>query len=151
MDRHKVHAPLSCLERLLTHHVSHVQKDKACLPFSGDASPYVPGTITKTLKVKDIAPNAHFAPQVFIRCADQSTTITPAATEWCHIVNRKTNKLKLTEEDKMAQQYWQTKVINSRPKNLYAAVFICCAIGPILLVAFLIYERGVLAKKAQTA
>jgi hypothetical protein len=125
--------------------VPHLQKDKACLPFSGDPTPYpaAGGPQTKTLAVKDIAPDAHFAPQVFIRCADQSDD----NTQWCHVANRLSNG-KAPTLNKTLEVFWRTRVIDSRPTNLYVAVFICCAIGPIMLVAFLIYERGILAKQA---
>lgn len=44
--------------------------------------------------------------------------------------------------------FFKVAAIDSRPTNLWVAVLICVFIGPVMLISFLIYERGVLAKQA---
>lgn len=79
-------------------------------------------------------PDAQMTVRAYVKCADQ------AEKQFCHVVN--------FAETAGTNVYFPTAVIDSRPPGLFTAVFICAFIGPVLLAAFLVYERGVLAKKA---
>jgi hypothetical protein len=116
--------------------VDHLQKDKSCLQ-KGDFIPYPAegGPWSKEIPLKSVTPKGIFTVTVFVKCKGQ------AKDQYCHIENPKTARSK-------TPTYFATEAMNSRPKNLYAAVIISSLIGPVLLLAFLIWERGVLAKQA---
>lgn len=64
-----------------------------------------------------------------------------ADNNYCGVINPKNARL-------MGDTYFLVETMETRPTNLWVAVLICVFIGPALLIAFLIYERGVLAKQA---
>lgn len=106
------------------------------------------GEISTTMKLKSVTPSALFTIRAFVTCLDQG------ANQYCHIVNYQTKDLGAEKTPRAfvppgaGKIFFNTEVMDSRPNNLFVAVIICSLIGPIMLAAFLIYERGVLAKQA---
>jgi hypothetical protein len=113
-----------------------LQKDKSC-HIKGPPKDYANGgDKMESVVLKSVTPTAIYTPIVLIHCKDQP------ADSYCHVVNAPKAKRQLDEV------FVRVKVVNSRPKEMYVAVIICALLGPIMLIAFLIYERGVLAKQA---
>eukprot|EP00892_Ulva_mutabilis_P001979 jgi/Ulvmu1/11782/UM008_0196.1 len=98
-----------------------------------------------TLKLDPKAPTAFFSIRVYVSCVRDDGT--PAGkNEFCHVSNRWPLGEGVTAD--AADVFFPTTVMDSRPTKLYVAVFICACIGPVLFLAFMIYERGFLAKQA---
>eukprot|EP01025_Chloroclados_australasicus_P041189 TRINITY_DN4348_c0_g2_i1.p1 TRINITY_DN4348_c0_g2~~TRINITY_DN4348_c0_g2_i1.p1 ORF type:complete len:264 (-),score=18.04 TRINITY_DN4348_c0_g2_i1:52-843(-) len=112
------------------------KKDKTCLQKT-DPIDFAVAENAK-LVLKSTTPKAAFTVSVFVKCADQGDN------EYCYLKHPFPSYSNATNA-----VYFPAQTMDARPTNLYVAVFICVAIGPILLLAFLIYERGVLAKQAQ--
>ena len=110
--------------------------DKSCFQKT-DFKPYPAngGTVTETIPIKSITPRGIYTVQIMVQCEGQE------GDSYCHVANP--NEARLP-----GKLYYAAYVMDSRPTGLYVATIICVAIGPLLLAAFLIYERGVLAKKA---
>ena len=95
------------------------------------------GEVTAQLKLKSVTPTGLFTVRAYVSC----TNLAPG--EFCHVVNYRTK-----DDTGDSKLYFNTQVMDSRPNNMFVAVIICALIGPLLLAAFLVYERGILAKQA---
>jgi hypothetical protein len=115
---------------------SAVQKDKSCLT-KLDPAPYPPkgGKVTKPVHLKPQTPSGIFTAQVLVQCKGQKVG------QFCAV----TNNLNGRVPDAV---FFRVKAIDARHTNLWVAVLICAFLGPVLLVGFLIWERGILAKQA---
>jgi len=114
-----------------------IKIDKSC-PFKGDPIDFPTGGsfTSDPIMVKDNAPTGFYTPQVMVMCEGQPEGAFCGANNW--------NEGRIEG----AATHFKVEAIDSRPTNLWVAVLICVFIGPVLLAAFLIYERGVLAKQA---
>lgn len=111
-------------------------KDNSCKGgVSSDKFDYTPGAASQTMTFGSKTPTGFFAIRAFVQCSEQS------GDNFCHVVNW------VNKGDEAGAVFFPTEVMDSRPNNLFVAVFICAFIGPVLLLAFLIYERGILAKQ----
>lgn len=114
-----------------------MQKDKSCLQ-KGDFKQYpaAGGAITESIPIKSTTPKGEYTVQIMVQCQGQE------GERFCHVENPK--------EDRIVERpvYFGAYVMESRPTELFVATLICVFIGPAMLFAFIIYERGVLAKKA---
>lgn len=122
---------------------SHVrmQTNKAC-PFKSDPIPYPSGSSASgEVAIAENQPTAVFTITVFVKCKGQGDNA------FCGVVNPQPfdGEADTRQGDDLS---YRVEVWNSRPTSLWVAALICAFIGPILLIAFLIYERGVLAKQA---
>jgi hypothetical protein len=125
-----------------------VQKDNSCKT-SGESAPKsdkVPFKSTQPfttgLKLKSVTPTALWTIRAYVVCEEQKEN------EFCHVVNFHPTAPEGLTALTAGAAYFQTKVMDNRPKNLWVAVLICAFIGPVLLAAFMVYERGILAKQA---
>lgn len=116
-----------------------MQKDNSCKNGATGKVDWAEGELTTTLTLKSITPTALYTVRAYVSC-DMN-----AGSEFCHVVNF------LTADDTApgaGRVYMNTEVMDSRPNNLFVAVIICALIGPLMLAAFLVYERGIVAKQA---
>lgn len=113
-----------------------MQKDNSCKTGSPDIEaedyPTAGGPIKATLKLGGKTPSSELTFRAYVKC-DKNT-----GKNFCHVVN-----YKKTSGDAV---YYPTEVMDNRSAGLFTAVLICAFIGPLLLAAFLVYERGVLAR-----
>lgn len=119
-----------------------VQKDNSCKNgMAVSRVDWAEGTVTPQdmMKLKSVTPTALVTLRAYVSCAGQGNS------EYCHVVNFLGADAVSPGAGKV---FFNTEVMESRPKNLFVAVIICALIGPLMLVAFLIYERGILAKQA---
>lgn len=123
-----------------------VQKDNSCKTGSPDLDaidyPSAGGPIKAKFALGGKTPTAELTFRAYVRCDKQiSADEKDQEKVFCHMVNYK--------KEAGDPVYYPTEVMDSRPAGLFTAVLICSFIGPLLLAAFLIYERGVLANKAK--
>jgi hypothetical protein len=116
-----------------------VQKDNSCKTLAASKIDWKTGPFRTSLKLKSVTPTGLYTIRAYVTCQGA------AANSYCHVVNAQPDAEAAVAAGKV---YFNAEVMDSRPKNLYVAVIICALIGPILLVSFLIYERGILAKQA---
>lgn len=118
-----------------------MQTDKSC-PFKSDPIPYPSErTATAEVSVLENQPSATYTITVFVKCKGQEDG------SFCGVVNPQPFDGEVDSRQGGALLY-VVNVWDSRPTSLWVAALVCAFIGPVLLVAFLIYERGVLAKQA---
>lgn len=114
-----------------------MQKDNSCKTGSADIDaveyPAAGGAVTAPLTLGGKTPSSELTIRAYVRCAEQGDN------QFCHVVNYKND----------GPVYYPTEVMDNRPAGLFTAVMICAFIGPLLLAAFLVYERGVLANKSK--
>lgn len=115
-----------------------MQKDNSCKTGVADIDaqdyPAAGGEVSVKYALGEKTPKAELTIRAYVQCAQQS------GKQYCHVNNYR--------KEVGDAVYFPTDVIDNRPAGLFTAVLICAFIGPVLLAAFLIYERGILAKQA---
>ena len=116
-----------------------MQKDNSCKNAASVKVDWTVGRVEETITLKSVTPTALHTMRAYVTCDNGGSD------ERCHVVNFLGAD---AEQPGDGNVFFTTEVMDSRPTNLYVAVIICALIGPVLLAAFLIYERGILAKQA---